>query len=68
MWFAGKGVKMNKQQSRRASCSECPGTYELVPPPDSTYNEPKESLWAKKTKETQTGTPLLLIFYLDHPF
>lgn len=27
---------------REASCSECPSTYELVPPPDSSYSEPKE--------------------------
>jgi hypothetical protein len=33
---------MTAQQSRRASCSECPGTYELVPPSDLEYSEPKE--------------------------
>ena len=26
----------------KASCSECPSTYELVPPPDPEYSEPKE--------------------------
>jgi hypothetical protein len=24
------------------ACSQCPGTYELVPPGDSDYTEPKE--------------------------
>ena len=33
---------MNKQQNRRTSCSECPSTYELVPPADPAYSEPKE--------------------------
>lgn len=43
-------VKMSKQQNRRASCSECPGTYELIPPPDPEYSEPKE----KPTSEDNT--------------
>jgi acyl-ACP thioesterase len=27
----------------KASCSECPSTYELIPPPDPEYSEPKEN-------------------------
>jgi hypothetical protein len=27
----------------KASCSECPSTYELIPPPDPDYSEPKEN-------------------------
>lgn len=32
---------MSKQQNRRA-CSECPSSFELVPPADPEYSEPKE--------------------------
>lgn len=27
---------------KKTSCSECPSSYELVPPPDLSYSEPKE--------------------------
>ena len=30
------------EQNKRASCSECPGTFELVPPADAAYTEPHE--------------------------
>jgi hypothetical protein len=29
-------------QHRRASCAECPSSFELIPPADLTYTEPRE--------------------------
>lgn len=33
---------MTAQHGRRASCSQCPSTYELVPPAEQEYSVPRE--------------------------